>query len=293
MMQEVSSIMVDYSAKAIMYQGSSLSFDALSHPYGRHCTAVLSEGSSSIRKYLSIPLVCGLMKRDGQVSAYSPITTSRIGNPHILNKSSSPNIFYTKLPEHHRSNKSLPSPFTVLITSPVPDGTIVTVAAGNDETPSGEVRHETAKVIRQVARFTDLRFVGKSGRGKNFHLTICVNTKPMMIAMVSRAIKVTVDGPREARTPTSALTRRRSCSSFSSPVTPFFHAYHPLMWFTPDLRAIPALLTRPAPNDSSPEGACATVLQATAQEPPRKRSRKQASTSPSSSPPIWRPCSFE
>ncbi|RCN32516.1 runt domain protein [Ancylostoma caninum] len=41
----------------------------------------------------------------------------------------------------------------------------VTVAAGNDETPSGEVRHDTAKVIRQVARFSDLRFVGKSGRG--------------------------------------------------------------------------------------------------------------------------------
>ncbi|KAE9415948.1 hypothetical protein Angca_005304 [Angiostrongylus cantonensis] len=209
-------------------------------------------------------------------------------------KSSSPNIFYTKLPEHHRSNKSLPSPFTVLITSPVPDGTIVTVAAGNDETPSGEVRHETAKVIRQVARFTDLRFVGKSGRGKNFHLTICVNTKPMMIAMVSRAIKVTVDGPREARTPASALThRRRSCSSFTSPVAPFFHAYHPLMWFTPDLRTIPALLTRPSPNDSSPEGVCPATLQAAVQDPPRKRPRKQASASPSLSPPIWRPCSFE
>ncbi|KJH51795.1 runt domain protein [Dictyocaulus viviparus] len=43
---------------------------------------------------------------------------------------------------------------------------LVTVAAGNDETPSGEVRHETTKVVRQVARFSDLRFVGKSGRGR-------------------------------------------------------------------------------------------------------------------------------
>ncbi|KAK5985395.1 hypothetical protein GCK32_021770, partial [Trichostrongylus colubriformis] len=48
-----------------------------------------------------------------------------------------------------------------------------TVAAGNDETPSGEVRHDTAKVIRQVARFSDLRFVGKSGRGK---LHCCLNS---------------------------------------------------------------------------------------------------------------------
>ncbi|EPB74110.1 runt domain protein [Ancylostoma ceylanicum] len=205
------------------------------------------------------------------MSVYHNVHEFLHANKTPLMKSSSPNIFYTKLPEHHRSNKSLPSPFTVLITSPVPDGTIVTVAAGNDETPSGEVRHDTAKVIRQVARFSDLRFVGKSGRvadrvdtampiypqairpqihqitsptatenriyvdehwrlsgaSKNFHLTICVHTKPMMIAMVARAIKVTVDGPREARTPNAALAHRRRPASFASPVTPFFHIYAP------------------------------------------------------------------
>lgn len=209
-------------------------------------------------------------------------------------KSSSPNIFYAKLPEHHRSNKSLPSPFTVLITSPVPDGTLVTVAAGNDETPSGEVRHDTAKVVRQVARFSDLRFVGKSGRGKNFNLTICVHTRPMMIAMVSKAIKVTVDGPREPRTPNSVLNhRRRPCGSFISPVTPFFPPYQSLMWFPPDFRTIPALLSRPVPNDTSPESV-RNICQTMSHEPPRKRPRKQSSsTSPSSSPPVWRPCPFD
>ncbi|KIH52198.1 runt domain protein [Ancylostoma duodenale] len=50
----------------------------------------------------------------------------------------------------------------------------VTVAAGNDETPSGEVRHDTAKVIRQVARFSDLRFVGKSGRARRVHAAAAV-----------------------------------------------------------------------------------------------------------------------
>ncbi|KAK6727251.1 hypothetical protein RB195_005140 [Necator americanus] len=229
------------------------------------------------------------------MSVYNNVHTFLQSNKTPLMKSSSPNIFYTKLPEHHRSNKSLPSPFTVLITSPVPDGTIVTVAAGNDETPSGEVRHDTAKVIGQVARFSDLRFVGKSGRGKNFHLTICVHTKPMMVAMVARAIKVTVDGPREARTPNAALThRRRPCATFASPVPPFFPTYPPLLWFTtPDFRTIPALLTRPAPNDTSPESG-RNVCQPVSQEPPRKRARKQSSSnSPTSSPPVWRPCPFD
>ncbi|EYC33472.1 hypothetical protein Y032_0002g817 [Ancylostoma ceylanicum] len=230
------------------------------------------------------------------MSVYHNVHEFLHANKTPLMKSSSPNIFYTKLPEHHRSNKSLPSPFTVLITSPVPDGTIVTVAAGNDETPSGEVRHDTAKVIRQVARFSDLRFVGKSGRGKNFHLTICVHTKPMMIAMVARAIKVTVDGPREARTPNAALAHRRRPASFASPVTPFFHSYPPFLWLPtlPDLRTtIPALLTRQVPNDTSPEGA-RNACQPVSQEPPRKRARKQSSsTSPTSSPPVWRPCKFD
>ncbi|WKX90861.1 hypothetical protein Q1695_009594 [Nippostrongylus brasiliensis] len=227
------------------------------------------------------------------MSVYHNVHEFLHANKTPLLKSSSPNIFYTKLPEHHRSNKSLPSPFTVLITSPVPDGTLVTVAAGNDETPSGEVRHDTAKVIRQVARFSDLRFVGKSGRGKNFHLTICVYTQPMMIAMVSKAIKVTVDGPREARTPNSALNHRRRPTPFISPVTTFFPTYQsPLMWFQPEFRTIPALLIRPTPNETSPESG-RTVLQSVSQEPPRKRARKQSSTSPSSSPPVWRPVPFD
>ncbi|KJH51796.1 runt domain protein [Dictyocaulus viviparus] len=58
------------------------------------------------------------------MSVYHNVHEFLRNNRTPLLKSSSPNIFLTKLPEHHRSNKSLPSPFTVLITSPVPDGTI-------------------------------------------------------------------------------------------------------------------------------------------------------------------------
>ncbi|VDM81883.1 unnamed protein product [Strongylus vulgaris] len=62
------------------------------------------------------------------MSVYHNVHEFLHANKTPLMKSSSPNVFYTKLPEHHRSNKSLPSPFTVLITSPVPDGTIGMIA---------------------------------------------------------------------------------------------------------------------------------------------------------------------
>lgn len=37
--------------------------------------------------------------------------------------------------------------------------------AGNDENYSAELRNATAAIKNQVARFNDLRFVGRSGRG--------------------------------------------------------------------------------------------------------------------------------
>lgn len=43
---------------------------------------------------------------------------------------------------------------------------MVTVKAGNDENYSAELRNCTAVMKNQVAKFNDLRFVGRSGRGK-------------------------------------------------------------------------------------------------------------------------------
>ncbi len=73
-----------------------------------------------------------------------------------------------------------------------------------------------------MAKFSDLRFVGRSGRGKSFTVTITINTLPSLVATYNKAIKVindinrlkfkslnlghfvwfqvTVDGPREPRT---------------------------------------------------------------------------------------------
>ncbi|KZC05770.1 PREDICTED: segmentation protein Runt-like [Dufourea novaeangliae] len=116
-----------------------------------------------------------------------------------LVRTGSPAILCSALPSHWRSNKSLPVAFTVVALDEVTDGTLVTIRAGNDENCCGELRNCTAVMKNQVAKFNDLRFVGRSGRGKSFSLTIQISTVPFQIATYTKAIKVTVDGPREPR----------------------------------------------------------------------------------------------
>ncbi|GAB0094034.1 uncharacterized protein DMENIID0001_092480 [Sergentomyia squamirostris] len=120
-------------------------------------------------------------------------------HPGELVKTGCPHVVCTVLPQHWRSNKTLPVAFKVVALGEVGDGTLVTVMAGNDENYCGELRNSTAVMKNQVAKFNDLRFVGRSGRGKSFTLTIVISTVPMQIATYSKAIKVTVDGPREPR----------------------------------------------------------------------------------------------
>ncbi|XP_041436789.1 runt-related transcription factor 1 isoform X2 [Xenopus laevis] len=120
-------------------------------------------------------------------------------HPGELVRTDSPNFLCSVLPTHWRCNKTLPIAFKVVALGEVPDGTLVTVMAGNDENYSAELRNATAAMKSQVARFNDLRFVGRSGRGKSFTLTITVFTNPPQVATYHRAIKITVDGPREPR----------------------------------------------------------------------------------------------
>ncbi|XP_071512995.1 uncharacterized protein [Panulirus ornatus] len=120
-------------------------------------------------------------------------------HPGELVKTGSPNILCTALPNHWRSNKSLPMSFKVVALDDVKDGTIVTVRAGNDENFCGELRNNSAVMKNQVAKFNDLRFVGRSGRGKSFNLSIIISTAPLQMTTLTKAIKVTVDGPREPR----------------------------------------------------------------------------------------------
>ncbi|XP_059491218.1 runt-related transcription factor 3-like isoform X2 [Neocloeon triangulifer] len=120
-------------------------------------------------------------------------------HPGELIRTGSPYFLCSALPPHWRSNKTLPVAFKVVALGEVMDGTVVTVRAGNDENYCAELRNCSAIMKNQVAKFNDLRFVGRSGRGKSFSLTISINTSPPQIATYSKAIKVTVDGPREPR----------------------------------------------------------------------------------------------
>uniref|UniRef100_A0A8B9KCU9 Runt-related transcription factor n=1 Tax=Astyanax mexicanus TaxID=7994 RepID=A0A8B9KCU9_ASTMX len=146
-----------------------------------------------------------------------------------LVRTDSPNFLCSVLPSHWRCNKTLPVAFKVVALGDVPDGTLVTVMAGNDENYSAELRNASAVMKNQVARFNDLRFVGRSGRGKSFTLTITVFTGPPQVATYHRAIKVTVDGPREPRR-TDLFQQRPTFPSLSPLTAPRFsdpHMHYP------------------------------------------------------------------
>ncbi|XP_029451939.1 runt-related transcription factor 2 isoform X3 [Rhinatrema bivittatum] len=155
-------------------------------------------------------------------------------HPAELVRTDSPNFLCSVLPSHWRCNKTLPVAFKVVALGEVPDGTVVTVMAGNDENYSAELRNASAVMKNQVARFNDLRFVGRSGRGKSFTLTITVFTNPPQVATYHRAIKVTVDGPREPRNPRQAQSSPpwsydQSYPSYLSQMTsPSIHSTTPL-----------------------------------------------------------------
>ncbi|XP_022165177.1 protein lozenge-like isoform X2 [Myzus persicae] len=152
--------------------------------------------------HLSVPMRNrdGFLKAD--VLAERTLDSLLAEHPGELVRTGCPHVVCTVLPTHWRSNKTLPVAFKVVALGEVPDGTPVTIRAGNDENFCAELRNCTALMKNQVAKFNDLRFVGRSGRGKSFTLTIMLNSCPPQVATYSKAIKVTVDGPREPRSKT-------------------------------------------------------------------------------------------
>ncbi|KAG7164460.1 Runt transcription factor-like 1 [Homarus americanus] len=103
-------------------------------------------------------------------------------HPGELVRTGSPNFVCTILPPHWRSNKTLPVAFKVIALGEVGDGTLVTVRAGNDENFCAELRNNSAVMKNQIAKFNDLRFVGRSGRGE-YHS--CVLQSPNLLLGVS------------------------------------------------------------------------------------------------------------
>ena len=97
----------------------------------------------------------------------------------------SPNFACTALPTHWRANKTLPSVFRVVaLGGDVRDGTRVIVAAGNDENYCGELRNGVAYMLSGVATFTDMRFIGRSGRGQQI-----IKKIPVLPVSVDRSLK--------------------------------------------------------------------------------------------------------
>ncbi|XP_011497023.1 PREDICTED: runt-related transcription factor 1-like [Ceratosolen solmsi marchali] len=149
------------------------------------------------------PLADAYTKMTSDIFAERTLGDYMSEHPGELVRTGSPHLVCTVLPAHWRSNKTLPVAFKVVALGEVVDNTVVTVRAGNDENCCAELRNSTAVMKNQVAKFNDLRFVGRSGRGKSFTLTITVSTTPPQVATYAKAIKVTVDGPREPRSKTS------------------------------------------------------------------------------------------
>ncbi|XP_062813081.1 runt-related transcription factor 2 isoform X3 [Anolis carolinensis] len=196
-------------------------------------------------------------------------------HPAELVRTDSPNFLCSVLPSHWRCNKTLPVAFKVVALGEVPDGTVVTVMAGNDENYSAELRNASAVMKNQVARFNDLRFVGRSGRGKSFTLTITVLTNPPQVATYHRAIKVTVDGPREPRNPRQAQSSPpwsydQSYPSYLSQMTsPSIHSTTPLSSTRgtglPAITDVPRRLSDSEP--CTPETPSATASPSSSEDP--------------------------
>ncbi|XP_044272593.1 runt-related transcription factor 3 isoform X4 [Tribolium madens] len=188
-------------------------------------TAASPEGSSVINDTYT--------KMTSDILAERTLNDFLSEHPGELIRTGSPLFVCTVLPPHWRSNKTLPVAFKVVALGDVGDGTVVTVRAGNDENYCAELRNSTAVMKNQVAKFNDLRFVGRSGRGKSFTLTIMVSTSPPQVATYNKAIKVTVDGPREPRSKTMlSLLGQQQQFHFAFGQRPFpFAASDPLSGF--------------------------------------------------------------
>ncbi|CAO1303028.1 unnamed protein product [Diamesa serratosioi] len=152
-----------------------------------------------------------------QIDYFLSVHSERANNefPGELIRTGSPYFLCSALPNHWRSNKTLPVAFKLIALGEIPDGTLVSVRAGNDENFHGELRNCTAPMKNQIAKFNDLRFVGRSGRGKSFTLTITISTSPPQVTTYTKAIKVTVDGPREPRSKTSPPVGTHQIRTFS------------------------------------------------------------------------------
>ncbi len=97
------------------------------------------------------------------------------------------------------------------------------------------------------------RFIGRSGRGKSFTITITIQTKPLQCATYNKAIKVTVDGPREPRTKNRFFPGMfGSFGLFPQPFLDPLYLYRDFLQSRPDIPPLPLPLKLPTPLGVAP-----------------------------------------
>ncbi|CAF0735977.1 unnamed protein product [Rotaria sp. Silwood1] len=137
-----------------------------------------------------------IMKRCSVMSSPAEELLARTKNTFVdLN----PYFQCSSLPSHWRKNKSLRFILRTKRHIDIKTNTRVIVFAGNDYNPCATLKNNVSWFRGGQAEFNDLRFLGASGRGKKFTLTIVIETTPPQQCTYRRAIKITVDGPRKKR----------------------------------------------------------------------------------------------
>jgi hypothetical protein len=117
-----------------------------------------------------------------------------------LYQTENPHVRCTRLPDFIRAKMYLGAVFTVFFDNGVvAEGTEVEIRASNSINEDAQLRNSQSVVREGRAEFKDLRFVGKSGRGKKFNVYIVARSVPELVVVYPDAIKVTVDGPRPPR----------------------------------------------------------------------------------------------
>ncbi|CAF0725707.1 unnamed protein product [Adineta ricciae] len=145
---------------------------------------------------LSMKQPTNMVKRSSTISSPAEQLLARTKNAFVdLN----PYFQCSSLPSHWRKNKSLRFVLRAKDDVDIKANTRVTILAGNDYNPCAALKNNISWFRGSQAEFNDLRFLGASGRGKKFTLTIVIETTPPQQCTYRRAIKITVDGPRKKR----------------------------------------------------------------------------------------------
>lgn len=83
-----------------------------------------------------------------------------------IRSTESPNIFVSILPGFTRANKYIGNYKVFITNNELPENTPVLIRAFSTKTGEGEMKNNCTIIKNGIACFEDLRFIGKSGRGK-------------------------------------------------------------------------------------------------------------------------------